>query len=468
MRFTEMIANDRILKVIDLLFLGWLLTLPFGSHIGGLSLGFMTIYPNLIFTFLLLPFAFRSLKNWSIGAFSITGFLALWALLATFLGWKHGLFSGAVFDIRSLFMQLFVWIVIVTSFYRLGKVQFQRTLIIGLRIFFGIILLSGCFEFLTGDHFQGVMTDRFENMEVNNLFYAPLFLYDNPNDYLCYAYFTLLLLLIFDRQLRANYILITLFVVVLFMFSRYADSRFGNLISGILLLYIWVSKVIEFRKDVSLRKSVPYLIAVGLFVLSLCINPMFIGPEYKSAEHYRLNGIQVLQEDSSGISVHSAKEILTEEKQKDLIQYLDSVNTLNPENSNNLRLNLIKNGLEFIKESPVLGIGPGGFQKRHLDNEVKYPAFTQTSAHNFPIEIISQFGLLAWLYFGILAWMFIDFLRKRRQLFKEKNQWVIILFFVLPLLWLMPSAFLYQPINWILLPLLFCSLTILSNEHEIG
>ena len=57
--------------------------------------------------------------------------------------------------------------------------------------------------------------------------------------------------------------------------------------------------------------------------------------------------------------------------QNKLIQYLDSANTKSPEGSSSIRKNLIFNGIDFIKEAPFSGIGPGAYRTRHITGKVK-------------------------------------------------------------------------------------------------
>ena len=69
-------------QIIGFLFLGWLLTLPFGAKILSVSIGFMTIYPNLLFSLALVPFAIPTLRKWSLLNKLIAFFLVAWFLIA--------------------------------------------------------------------------------------------------------------------------------------------------------------------------------------------------------------------------------------------------------------------------------------------------------------------------------------------------------------------------------------------------
>lgn len=61
-------------QLIRFLFLGWLLTLPFGAKILSVSIGFMTIYPNLLFSIALVTFVIPTLRKWLLLNKLIAGF----------------------------------------------------------------------------------------------------------------------------------------------------------------------------------------------------------------------------------------------------------------------------------------------------------------------------------------------------------------------------------------------------------
>ena len=219
------------MRLSTILFLSWLLTLPFGSNLLGVSLGPLTIYPNLILTLVLAPLGILNFKKWNNLEFSILGILFLWMLFAIFQGQKSGFLKEEIFDIRSLIMQFLVALVLIGTYHSLGKQQFLKFTIIGFRCFLFILLSAGILEFLTGIHFAGTKTQELLELPVGNNFYAPMFIYDNQNDYLAYLIFTFLTLNLFDEKLRNNTYLQLLFSVIIFVFASYADSNFAKILS---------------------------------------------------------------------------------------------------------------------------------------------------------------------------------------------------------------------------------------------
>ena len=461
-------TNFQFLLFTNILFIAWLLTLPFGANLLPVSLGFLTIYPNLILTFCLLSFTFFSFKKWNKLEISVLGFLFLWLLFAIFQGQKIGFPKEAIFDIRSLLMQFLFAVALITAYHFIEKKQFIRLLIIGLRSFLLILLSAGIFEFLTGIHFAGTKTQELVELPVSNIFYAPLFIYDNPNDYLTYLLFAFGILVVFDEKLQNNRILQLLISILIFVFAIYADSNFAKLLSGGMIGLNSMLMLFTSLKNHSFRTYFPYAIALILLTITVFTNTLFFGPKYKNAANYRLNGVQIVNQKNGKMEVISAKEKLSNLEQNQVIKYLDSVNTKSPEGSINLRKNLILNGIDFIKLAPIFGLGPGGFALKIKRNEHKHFIHTHTSPHNFPIEIISQFGVFGWCYFGMLAFLFLKIMRLHKFISFNQKVAFIFIFASLPFLWMMPSAYLYLSIHWLFLPLLLIQLLQIQEKSILN
>ena len=446
----------------------WLLTLPFGSNLLGVSLGPMTIYPNLIFTLVLVPVGILSFKKWNKLEVSILGFLFLWMLFAIFQGQKSGFLKEEIFDIRSLMMQFLVALVLVGTYHSLGKQQFLKFTVIGFRCFLFILLCAGIVEFLTGIHFAGTKTQELLELPVGNNFYAPMFIYDNQNDYLAYLIFTFLILNLFDEKLRNNNYLQLIFLVIIFVFASYADSNFAKIVSfGMIVLQLGMLIFQQIKKN-KILDLLPYGSAFILLIITIFTNTLFFGPKYENSANYRLNGVQIVNQDEGKIEMISAKEQLSKSEQNQVIAYLDSINTKSPEGATNLRKNLILNGIDFIKSAPVFGIGPGGFALKIKRNEHKHFIHTHTSPHNFPIEIISQFGVFGWCYFGILTFIFLKIVSFRKSISFNQQVAFIFIFASLPFLWMMPSAYLYLTIHWLFLPLLLIQLLLIQEKSILN
>lgn len=448
-------------QIIRFLFLGWLLTLPFGAKILSVSIGFMTIYPNLLFSLALVPFAITTFRKWSLLNKLIAFFLIAWFLIAFVQLKMHGFNSSGLFDIRSLGMQCVFCLVLFSSYYQLGKEEFQRIIIIGLRSFLGLLLVFGVFEYYTGIHFAGATTAEFPSMIIGNNFYAPLFTYDNPNDFLLYALMIFVLLNLFDKSFRSSSLLGLLVLVVLFVFAQNADSKFARIAIGLLMMLELVSFVASKRKNSSLQTVWPYLVTGCLFILLINSNSIFYGPKFANSKQYRLNTIEVLDIRGSQFELTKVKDTLTKQDQLALMDYLDSLNTRSPEVAVNLRKNLILNGIDMMKENPILGIGPGEYHNRLVQGKHKHFIHNHVSPHNFPIEIISQYGMVGWMYLLFVLGLFLMIIKSLKEHLRN-NPWIIALFVVLPIFWMMPSAYLYLDIHWMFLPIVVIFLDINS------
>jgi hypothetical protein len=460
--------NSQFLQLTTILFIAWSITLPFGSNLLGISIGPLTIYPNLIFTLVLAPLGILSFKKWNKLEVSILGFLFLWLLFAIFQGQKSGFLKEEIFDIRSLIMQFLVAVVLIGTYHSLGKQQFLKFTVIGFRCFLFILLSAGIVEFLTGIHFAGTKTQELLELPVGNNFYAPMFIYDNQNDYLTYLIFTFLTLNLFDEKLRSNIYLQLLFSVIIFVFANYADSNFAKIVSfGMIVLQIGILNYQQFQKK-KVFDFLPYFVAFVLLIITVFTNSLFLGPKYENSANYRLNGVQIVNKEKGKMEVISAKEKLSKSEQNQVIAHLDSANTKSPEGAANLRKNLILNGIDFIKSATVFGLGPGGFALKIKRNEHKHFIHTHTSPHNFPIEIISEFGVFAWTYFVLILIVFVAIIKLHKLISNAHKIAFLQLLIALPFLWMMPSAYLYLTIHWLFLPLLLIQLLLIQEKSILN
>jgi hypothetical protein len=442
-------------RTIEWLFIAWLITLPFGSNIGGLSFGFFTLYPNLLFSIaLLIPVPWIIFKWPRLIQFFIL-FLISWLVYAVVFALNNGSSDSIIFDIRSLGMQLIFAVGLFSTYTILGWEKFKVLIVIGLRCFLFVLLIFGFFEFYTGIHLKGMTTAKLDFLPVNFIFYAPLFIYDNPNDFLLNCIFILLILLAFDDRLRTNRFVPISIALLLALFTICAYSRLANFILTIIIVFQLVQEFLVQKKRIEFKRYIPYAIVSILMLTVFLVNPLFIGPKYSMANKFQKNELDVSTTDSMILSLEG--------------QVIDRVPrkvVFNEPSADEVRINLTLNGWDFIKEKPIFGIGPGQFRQKHQDKKSKRPVGTVLSPHNFAIEIISQYGVLGWVYFLFMAYVFFQLVLKRWKNDRKNKNWMLIVFISIPIMWLMPSGYLYQQINWLLLPLLLIELIHVKNEEE--
>ena len=413
------IWNDKDRKAFSLLFTLFFLFLPFGSSVLPLKLGPITFYPSFVILLMLFGRIIFEFGKWWKGFQIFVVFLLLWLLFA--VSGKYWISPLGIeewkFDVRSL---LFLWLfisVFIGAYFFLGKTKFQGILQTGLLIFLTVLVVSGVFEFYTGIHILGHFTDKMLlEPEVRPYFYSPVFRYDNPNDYLAYFNGILLLLgVLSDKKRSLNWLLFGLSFLSLF-FAITAQSVFMSVVSTILILWFGVECICFYVEKIQVKKYWFVAAAICLGVYVFCSSTLFYGPKYASGNHT---------------------------VQKEYKHFPTSTEQMG---SVEIRQNLILNGMEYIKEEPLTGIGAGQFRYRHRIGQKAYDTSTVTNPHNFFIEIVSQYGIFAWIFIGFLAVGFIKTILGVFHNWRE-NYTLLIIFFLYPIFTLVPSAFLYQEIN---------------------
>lgn len=68
--------------------------------------------------------------------------------------------------------------------------------------------------------------------------------------------------------------------------------------------------------------------------------------------------------------------------------------------SNTIRVNLILDGLELMKQNPILGVGAGNIDT-YLENEAPYPTKGITKLHNLYLEILVSYGIIVFIIYII-------------------------------------------------------------------
>lgn len=422
------IAESRFIRITGIIFILWGLTLPFAAKIGHFSLGFLTIYPNFILGVALLLLGMLSFPKWHRVAKAYFLFLVLWVVYAIVLPKLVGsaYHENWKFDMRSLAMQTLFAGVLIGAYYTLGKDLFLKRLRQGSAYLLLVVLIAGILEFYTGYHLRGQFTDKlFQEYTVTNIYYTPLFIYDNANDYMVYLIMLSLLYFALNyRETEGNIWQVATVMTIVFLFAYTASSRLAmfvivGIFALLLVRYFW-NFVVEHWK-VWLW---PTVAGIGFTCLLCWSNPMFVGPKYTKYNYT-----------SKGEYLHLPRSLPTVGMSSD-----------------DVRKGLINNGIEFIKEQPVLGIGPGEFRQRHATGKVVHAAGTVVGPHNFPIELISQYGLIGWMcgfiWLALLVFIWKQFRRK------QVNIWTVLLIPAMAVCSLMPSGFLYLDIHWMIIPVI--------------
>jgi hypothetical protein len=443
-----------------ILFLWWL-TLPFGAHLLPISLGAFTLYPVFIFSIMGAAAIFLTYQKWDALSKGILLFLTLWCVQGGAQWYLNG--YGKT-DVRALLMQWLFFTSLLSFYYLLGREVFFKQLVVGLRIFLFVLISAGLVEFYSGCHLQGTFTDKLLDIPVRWVFYAPVFIYDNPNDYLAYTYFLLGILPLFDLVYRRSIFWQMSLTGIVFLFSMTADSRFGEFMGFSMLLFqlahlIW-RKIQKFKW----KLFVPYILAFGITSGLLFFHPIFIGPKYKDGAAYRVNEMKILDQQNGQWSVKEVKKHFSNKEVELLTKALDELQRNSPKKSDNLRKNLILNGFSLVQDYPFFGAGPGGFEQFHLQKRAPFFVDTHTSPHNFLIEVVSQYGVIGWVYFFIILLLVYWIVKPLSVPNILKNRYLLLFLMMIVIIWMMPSGYLYLKIHRLLLPCLL--VLVLSKKRQ--
>lgn len=448
--------SERFLSIVFLL---WLATMPFGSFIGSLSLGAFTIYPNLIVTLFLLPLCLFTLHRWSKIQWVFVVILGLTFIQCISWGLLNGFNKNAIFDTRSMLFYILFTAILFSIFASKHWQALRIVLTKGIRYYFVIVLVAGIIEFFTGIHLIGSFTEKLATQPVNANFYAPIFLYDNPNTYLTYILGLFALMIVLDERLRKNFWLKITLLLVILIFAFYASSRFV-----VMMACFWIIVELIFEsKRAKLSTSYVWIFAGVLGGILLVVkHSFFLGPKYGSEnQSYVVNELQIVLEQGDSLMVQPARDVFGKKQYPKLVDaYYRAAGPF----SDNLRKNLILNGWQFIKEKPIFGVGPGQYREYLDQNKGKFETGTLRSPHNYVIEMWSQFGLLALFYFGFIGMILFKLVISKLSWIEKKSY--LLVFIAFSILMMVPSGFLLLDINWLFIPLVLISVPILETKRE--
>ena len=248
--------------------------------------------------------------------------------------------------------------------------------------------------------------------------------------------------------------------------SIFVDSSIVSSISRLLFCFSTSRELYNSFNAKNIKKHLFYTVSFLCLIVTFFSNEIFLGPQYENSKNYRINELSIINKNENGsYELSKANEKLSKKEQVKLINDLDSINKNNPEKSFNIRKNLILNGLSFIKEKPVLGLGPGGYEQRCLSNKKKYFVASQVSPHNFPIEIISKYGIFGWLYFLFLGALVYKLFFRRKTIPKMDSAILFLFLLSVPLIWLMPSSYMLLQTHKMLIPMLCIYILFIKGKN---
>jgi len=431
---------------VEILFTLLIVSFPFGSFLLSFSIGFMILYPYLVLVCILALLALWMPRNET----SKLSRLYLLFLLLFFSYAFVGFFfipakSYALIDIRSIVLMLLTtWVFIAVRNF-LGFKKWKTIILFSFKIIFVLIICFGLFEILSGWHVTGAFTEKISTRGLkDNMSYIPVFLWDNPNNFMVYVLLIgSVIILLESKSRKKNYETITILFIALMM-AVVTEARIAQFTVIIISLVYGIARFTELKNSFS-RKQV-YFILVVLVGLIYVVGTQTFFKEIPHASATKISATEPLYPVPAGGKRLRAK--VLDIYASDTILSVNHVSK-DKRNSKDERLALIRNGLDFTKESHYLGIGPGQYRFRHDQNQIRHHAFGNNGAHFWLIELLSQYGILIFgIYAGILLWAIVLVTRNYGKS-NELAFGILVGFLAFGCAMLLPSAFLILDIHWI-------------------
>lgn len=344
----------------------------FGSYLGGISLGFVNLFPFRIVILLFLPFSLLTIR-WPDTVVTrsyrlLFGFWLVYGCLS--LLWSPDVSSG-VTEILAIGFGFSVGIIFVNlMLYKEGRIDWLRK---GWVLAFLLTAVVAVWEVYTGNHLESSFS-LFRPYYVAGIPYVQSTL-GNPSNYGAFIVVCIPFLfwsLSMSKKISSKIFYICLIFVAITLILVTA-SRLALIGAVLELVTYWA--LISLR---SYRRLAGYgIIFVLLVLLVLIIWPM-AQPAVQSTDILIIRKFSALFDELQG----------------------GGAATL-------VRRNQVLNGLWMIYQTGGVGVGAGGFQATVITGNVPYSTlsslagvyFVTSDPHSLGIEIGSQYGLLVFIFF---------------------------------------------------------------------
>ena len=441
----------------------WLVSYFFGSKIGSFSLGFFTIYPNFILSVAFVPIVFYRLRTYNSIFTYFSFFLFLFFLYSCIWIGYNGSNSSSIFDLRSHLFLLITFLILSNCYlFFKTKKKFTDIVVSTLWIWISCLIIFGFIEVITGFHFSGNYTKSITDTSFKLIDFSPIFIFDNPNDYISNCIITLLILLFVDAKIFLQKGVLISVLFSLFILSIYASARIGQLIILVIFAIVFMKFYMKnFRNFFTQNKGIIILFFCCVFLL-IGSNKVFFGKNPTNVNSH-LDGVLIIQKNKGEFRIVEPATKLSQKEKEKLTEQIIVMNKRPGYNSSDVRMKLLKNGCYLIKKNPFLGVGPGQFSTLNLSKKVPYNTGSNVSPHNYIIEIVSQYGVLAICFLGYLLILFVRLFRYKT----ETSFWLIISMLLLFAISFMTSAFIYQPMYWLFITFWIIYLHIEKEKYSV-
>lgn len=348
-------------------------------------------------------------------------FLIIWLLYAGLsLLWCIDK-TAAYKDILYLLFGLATFVFLVSI--KKGCEQFEEELASIWTMVFIVVAIVCVWEIYTANHLVSSLTSRlYELKPFHKLNYVPIFTFDNSNHFAIYC--CLSILLFAGLILKKQKLVLSGFLIACSMFIIHlSQARLG-----IITLFVFAAMILFYfymkRKENELNQV---LFRIGKFVL---------------VAFFLL---------SSVFCFHTFENV-----QNKIITPADLITSDNRLPSNVLRKNLLLNGMDFFIASKGLGVGAGNYKSYINKGNVQYETDGIDSPHNWPMEILSQYGIgITFLFTALFGYIvFVIYTSIKKTSFNQKHLQLVLLLVCYAIMSNSNSIFLPLPINWLMLSLI--------------
>ncbi len=392
-------------KLITILFYFLLLTFPFGSFLLPISIGFATIYPNLITLLILFTLGIFNYKviTTKLEWFTIYFFIFWFLYSLTGFFFVEGK-TSAYYEVRSVLLMGVTIYVIVWIKNFLGLEDFIKKVYKIFEIIYFFLVSISIFEIYTGIHFKGEFTNKIITLPIGNVTYSPAFLSDNQNTFLAVLLTIGAILLLFRSKFQRNIFISIAVIITSFFVSYVSASRMGEYVSYFMTVWLLTNYLRDIYNHYRQKKSLKEQHIFTFFLLIVLIivgisKPIYVGPKLRKETFVYKQKLTVAKE-LKGVNEKSR---LIEMQ---YVQYLNQDVLDSNYNSVKIREALIYNGIDYLTKSNYLGIGPGQYRHKHINNDKKYYTKTNIGPHFWLIEVLSQYGIIVFLgYVSVLLWV---------------------------------------------------------------
>jgi teichuronic acid biosynthesis protein TuaE len=338
----------------------------FGAAFLTVNLGLFTLFPYRFFLFLLLTIFF--LKTLLSGKIILYQKNVRWyfLFLLFWLGYSIVSLAWAISKgdaIRDILFLIMGVLLIYFSTYYIDNEKDLKSLFILWIICFGVLIIIGFWEHLTGNHLQ---ISKHYNELISRVMFRPTGVFPNTNDYATFLSISIPFGIAMFRYYKQTLYRLLGIAIVLSAFYLIVETGSRANIIAILLEIIFI-----FLFLMNINRKTKFILTVSILIIVLFL---FFGNNIY--QYY----------DKIFVEITSIG------RQVNLI-----------EGSMSVRINLIKNSLLFLYKTAGFGVGAGNAEY-YMENFPQYNTYGILNPHNWWLEILVNYGVL--VFAGYLLFYF--------------------------------------------------------------